>query len=103
VRATVCQCERSDEPSIAQALHLMNSPEIQEKIQADTGRAAQLAASERAPDAIIDELMLATLSRFSTPEEKALFLAEFKSGDRRRAAEDLLWTLLNSKDFLYNH
>ncbi|MEX2285797.1 MAG: DUF1549 and DUF1553 domain-containing protein [Planctomycetaceae bacterium] len=103
VRATVCQCERSDEPSIAQALHLMNSPEIQDKIQADSGRAAQLAASDRAPEVVIDDLMLATLSRFPTPAERSLFLAEFKLGDRRRAAEDLLWTLLNSKDFLYNH
>src|SRR5262249_10619997 len=63
VRSSVCECERSNEPSISQALHLMNSQEVMEKIQSRTGRARQLADSDRTPVAVIDELYLAALAR----------------------------------------
>ena len=64
VRATVCECERSNEPSIAQALHLLNDPEISEKSAHRSGRARRLAATTMTPTEIIDELYLSTLSRF---------------------------------------
>ena len=103
VRASVCECERSNEPGIAQALHLMNSPEILSKIQSPDGKAARLAASEKSAEEIITELFLATLSRFPATDERELLLKAFAQPDRRNAAEDVLWTLLNSKEFLYNH
>ncbi|MDX1943791.1 MAG: DUF1549 and DUF1553 domain-containing protein [Pirellulaceae bacterium] len=103
VRATVCECERSGEPSIAQALHLMNSPEIMEKIRSREGTAARLAASPANPEQLVDELCLVALARLPTADEKSLLLAAFASSDRRQAAEDCLWALLNSKEFLYNH
>ncbi len=105
VRATVCECERSDEPSIAQALHLLNAPEIAAKIEDRAGRARQLTASERTPAEIIDELYLSTLSRFPTDEERALMLQPFQAAgsDRSAATEDVLWALLNSKEFVFNH
>jgi hypothetical protein len=81
----------------------MNSEEIQEKIHDDSGRAQKLAKTDTSPESIIDELTLATLSRFPTREEKALFSDEFLHSDRRKAAEDVMWALLNSKEFLYNH
>ena len=93
----------SNEPSITQALHLMNSPEIQEKIEADTGLVTRLCRSNCSAEEIIDDLTLATLARYPTAEERALFLDEFKRSERVAAAEDVLWTLLNSKEFLYNH
>lgn len=105
VRASVCECERSNEPSISQALHLMNSNEVMEKIHSRTGRARQLADTELTPAAIIDELYLSALARFPREQERALLLEAFaQSGDGRRAAvEDVLWTLLNTKEFLYNN
>lgn len=109
VRATVCECERSVEPSIAQALHLMNSPEIMEKIRARQGRAAALVAANLPPEKVIEELCLATLARLPSAGERQLLLAAFPTADRaeiaeqRAAAEDVLWSLLNSKEFLYNH
>jgi hypothetical protein len=109
VRATVCECERSVEPSIAQALHLMNSPEIMEIIRARQGRAAELVAADLPPEKIVDELCLATLARLPSAEERTLLLAAFPNPDNantdelRAAAEDVLWSLLNSKEFLYNH
>lgn len=104
VRATVCECERSNEPSIAQALHLMNSPEIMEKIRAREGRVAALAQSGQLPEQIVEQVYLATLARRPTAAEQELMAEAFAGGrDRRQAAEDVLWALLNSKEFLYNH
>jgi hypothetical protein len=103
-RQTVCACERGVEPSIAQALHLMNSPTTVNKVQNREGRAAQLAASDLAPDEIVDELYLATLSRFPSDAERQLMRQAFtEASDRREAAEDVLWTLLNTREFVFNH
>jgi hypothetical protein len=105
VRASVCECERSNEPSISQALHLMNSQEVMDKIRARTGRARQLADSALEPVAIIDELYLAALARHPRDDERGLLLNAFarEEGGRRPAVEDVLWTLLNTKEFIYNH
>ncbi len=105
VRASVCECERSNEPSISQALHLMNSQEVNDKIRARTGRARKLADSGLTPAAIIDELYLAALARAPRADELELMQKAFeREGVGRGAAvEDVLWTLLNTKEFLYNH
>ena len=105
VRSSVCECERSNEPSISQALHLMNSQEVMEKIRARNGKARQLADSDLTPSAIIDELYLSALARFPTEAEQKLLLPAFErdGADRRTAVEDVLWTLLNRKEFLYNN
>jgi len=105
VRATVCECERSNEPSISQALHLLNSPELNEKITSRQGVARQLADSERSPKEIIAELYLGALARFPSPEEERLMLEAFSaiSVSRRQAAEDVLWSVMNTKEFIYNN
>ncbi|MGV3724766.1 MAG: DUF1553 domain-containing protein, partial [Actinomycetota bacterium] len=104
VRASVCECERSSEPSIAQALHLMNSPEISDKLRARTGAARRLADSGLSPREIVDELYLMTLSRYPAEPERATLLALFAAGgNRREAVEDALWALLNAKEFTFNH
>jgi Protein of unknown function (DUF1553)/Protein of unknown function (DUF1549)/Bacterial Ig-like domain (group 2) len=102
VRFSVCECERGTDPSITQALHLMNSPEIAEKLRARAGTVRKLANSDRKPDAIIDELFLGALSRRPTEAERAKLREAFSDGDRRAAVEDVLWAILNSKEFLYN-
>ena len=104
VRATVCECERSNEPSIAQALHLMNSPEIMEKIRDRDGRVAKLAASKIPPEQVIDELYLTMMARLPSVDERTVMLEAFAAGrHRRQPAEDVEWSLLNTKEFLYNH
>lgn len=103
VRATVCECERSDEPSISQALHLLNAPELFEKISHRQGRARRLSGSSLSPIEVIDELYLSTLSRLPNDAERDLMLSAFTDLDRRAASEDVLWTLMNSKEFLFNH
>jgi hypothetical protein len=105
VRATVCECERSNEPSIAQALHLMNSEEIASKVHDRHGMPRKLARSGISPREIIDELYLGTLSRNPAEAERARMLRVFdESGtDRQAAVEDVLWALLNTRGFVYNH
>jgi hypothetical protein len=108
VRATVCECERSNEPSISQALHLMNSPEIMAKIRSRTGHAALVAKKSLPPAETLDELYLTVLARYpgsSEKEQMISLLAEVAADNvkRREACEDIVWVLLNSKEFLYNH
>ena len=110
VRATVCECERSNQPSISQALHLLNAPEIAEKLEHRRGFARQLAQASLTPHEIIDTLYLSSLSRLPRPAESDLMLTAFEfsgSADsvnqRHEAATDVLWAILNSKEFLFNH
>lgn len=103
-RQTVCACERGVEPSMAQALHLMNSAETTAKLQHRTGRVARLAESELSSEQIVEELYLHTLSRLPTSEEQRLMQQAFEAtSTRREAVEDILWTLLNTREFVFNH
>jgi hypothetical protein len=81
----------------------MNAPQLHKKVVADDGRAAELAKSDRSPTQIVEELYLATYARLPTADELSATLPLF--GDtpetRRRAAEDLLWALLNTPEFLF--
>jgi hypothetical protein len=96
-------CERDRQTSVVQALHLMNSKALQSKLK--SGRARQLADSARAPEEIVTELYLHTLSRAPTAPELKLAAAAFTSKDatRQTATEDVLWSLLNSAEFVFNH
>ena len=73
------------------------------KIEAASGRARRLAESKTPRREVIDELFLATLSRFPSVKERALVLDVFSESDRQSATEDLFWALVNSKEFIYNH
>jgi hypothetical protein len=105
VRNTVCECERSNEPSISQALHLLNSPELSGKLHHPDGTVKRWAETISDDNALIDELYLAAVSRFPTEQERQLTKSHLANNpqSRRTAAEDILWALLNSKEFLYNH
>ncbi len=107
LRATACECERINEPSVAQVLHLMNAPEIQAKISHPRGRVQQLNRTGKTSSEIVNELYLATYSRLprnSERESAVAFLdAATATGLRTQAAEDLLWTLMNTTEFLFNH
>ena len=105
VRASVCECERSSDPSIAQVLHLMNSPEIAAKLGSPEGRARTLADTISNPADIVTELYLSALSRPPRADELGKMLEAFSGNSnesRRAAAQDVLWALINSEEFLCN-
>ncbi len=96
-------CERTPDATMGQTLHLMNAPRIQARLSMDGSRCDRLAKSNLEPKALIEELYLATFSRYPSTEENSALEAEFAKSDtdRRRLLEDLLWSLINSPEFLY--
>jgi hypothetical protein len=102
-RITACECARGSGASLTQVLHLANSPEVEDKIAADNGRVARLLADGVPPDKAVEELYLAALARYPTSEEKKVVAELFPGREPKRVLEDLLWTLVNSREFLFNH
>jgi len=103
VRESPCECGSSTEPTMAQTLHLMNAPEIDAKIAAAGGRIDRLIARKATPGQIVEELCLAALGRPPNPKERNAAQRLFREQPLRQAAEDFLWALLNSYDFLFVH
>jgi hypothetical protein len=101
---TACECERSQEANLAQSLHLLNSSEVQTKVS--SGRAAKLAADkERTHDAKVRELYRWVYSREPVADELKVALAHIAKHDKNEkiAYEDIVWALINTKEFLFNH
>ena len=103
-RQIVCECERTTKPSIAQALHTLNGDFLNKKIADPTGRVAFLLKAKKPLNEIAEELYLVTLSRPPREEELAK-VKDYASAapTPTEAAQDLLWVLLNSREFLFNH
>ncbi|TWU15591.1 hypothetical protein Poly21_27880 [Allorhodopirellula heiligendammensis] len=93
-------CERMPESTVTQALHMMNSQQLDQRVRSEKGRAARLAASDQSPPQIVDELYLSTFTRYPTAAEReyAVNLIE-AAADRRGVIEDLMWAMLNSPEF----
>ena len=104
--SSACECERSSEANLAQSLHLLNSGEIQGKLTAGGGKAATLAADAARPHPLkIRELYLLAFGREPTSEESSIAIAHLEKNptDAKRAYEDIVWALINTKEFLFNH
>jgi hypothetical protein len=118
-RASACECERSSAATLTQSLNLIGSAEVHNKLKDRTSRAARLAADARPAADKIREVYLLAFSRLPTAEELAIaeaFLAKAAAAApppelaKQSAAafkqwpyEDLLWALINTKEFLFNH
>jgi hypothetical protein len=101
-RQALCDCERTSQPSVTQALVLLNGEWIERKIRAPEGRIAQLLRRKVAVPEIIEELYLATLSRLPTTEEAARARRWLTDASTpAEGAADLLWLLLNTREFLF--
>ncbi len=100
-----CPCERDAKPSVVQALHLMNSNRLQSKIASSEGRAKKLAEGKLPEKEIISEIYLAAYSRYPVEEEMGIALKAFSAKDatRKSAIEDVMWALINSAEFVFNH
>jgi hypothetical protein len=103
-RQITCECERTAQPNIAQALHLLNSDFLNKKIEAPAGRVETLLKAKTPLPALVEELYLATVSRRPTAEESRRALAWIgEAPTPKEGVADLLWTLVNSREFLFNH
>ena len=96
-------CERVIGTSMTQTLHLMNASHIQKRIAADGGRCELLAKSDKDAAALVSELYLTIFNRKPDETEISSLTVEFAKPnvDRRRLVEDIMWSMLNSPEFLY--
>lgn len=103
-RDTPCVCETRTEPNLSQVLYLLFSPELQRDIANPEGAVGRLMKENKTSAEIVAELYLRTVSRPPSEAESADAVALLDQAPAKQAAaEDLLWTLLNSKEFLFNH
>ena len=103
-RESVCACEVKMEPTLSQALHLMNGDAVHDSIKSG-GVAAAMVRDKKTDREIVDNLYLRCFGRLPKDKEwSAIQQAIAESADNRQAAiEDLFWALLNSKEFYFNH
>jgi hypothetical protein len=104
--ASACECERSQEATLAQSLHLLNSADVQSKLANDSATPAKLATDSSVDHPThLRELYMRAFSRQPTADElqTALSYIARKQANLREAYEDLVWALINSKEFVFNH
>ncbi len=106
-RESVCECERSPEANLSQSLHLLNSLEIERKISDPAGRAARWAVDPRRDEDKVCELYRIAFSRNPAADESRLCLEHLERRRSQRALrqgyEDLIWTVINTKEFGFIH
>jgi hypothetical protein len=103
-RMSACECERVDAPALTQALELVNSTEIQRKLTEASGYAQQLAGRDLPNDSVAEEIFMRVFARNPRPEElKAASEYLASQSDRGEACRSLLWSLLATNEFLFNH
>ncbi len=101
-RLIASDCERSNETAMPQVFQMISGPVVQDLLSRGGNRLDVLLASERTIVEIIEELFWTVLSRSPTPiETDAASNRLNATSDRRGAAEDLTWALLNSKEFIF--
>jgi hypothetical protein len=102
-RETVCACEATTDPSLSQALHLLNGNTVHGKIQ-QGGVVKTLLAGGKTPEQVIESLYIRCLSRKPTAEESEKLLAVVQQAENPQAGlEDAFWAVLNAREFLFNH
>ena len=103
-RMSACECERVDAPALTQALELVNSAEIQRKLTEATGFAHQIALTETSNSDRATRIFLRTLGRAPRTEELKISV-DYLDGqsDPQEACRSLLWSLLATNEFLFNH
>jgi hypothetical protein len=107
-RSVACSCERQQDSSVSQALHINNGKTLNDKLRAKNSRVDQWVAEKIGDEEAIGRIFLLALCREPTPAEKQKMLALLadaardKSMSRRDVLEDLFWSVLSGKEFLFN-
>ncbi|MCA9058812.1 MAG: DUF1553 domain-containing protein [Planctomycetaceae bacterium] len=105
-RRITCECERSDEPSLVQVLHLSNGTTVNGKLQVADNRIGRWLNGELTDQQIVEQLFLTGLSRFPSARELTEILDLLKDtppDQRREVLEDIVWGLVSSREFIFNH
>lgn len=105
-REITCECERSNQPSLVQALHLANGTTLNDKLASESGRLVKRLREGTEPSAWIEEIWMLCLSRRPKESERSAALAAFAgapASERNHVAEDVAWSLLTSREFLFQH
>jgi len=101
-RTSTCECERPSEPAVPQTLFLMTDSALLDKVA--NGRVRRLIESDACNAEALDDLFLATLSRFPLDVERNAALHHLELASNRKAAlADVLWALINTREFILNH
>ncbi len=103
-RISACECERVSEANLAQALHLLNSEEVQRKLSQPGSRVERLAKDPRPDAEKVTELFLWAFARKPTDGQLKLALEHLAAHpkEKQQAYENILWALLNTKEFIFN-
>ena len=103
-RELACECERESDGNLAQALQLINGPTVNEKVKNPNNRLGVLLGAKKSDTEILNELYLVALARTPDADEVKIALGHVEKGkDKRKAWEDVLWALLNTREFLFRH
>ena len=111
VRMSTCECERDPQPSLRQALHIINGDTLNKKIAAEGGLIDQAIKQGMSHQSLIDRLYLSAFSRYPTEGERTEALTAIEEASRhadkpearREALQDFAWAVLTGKEFLFNH
>jgi hypothetical protein len=110
-RISACECERVNEANLAQALHLLNSDEVQGKVTRAGGRADTLASAKdtRSDEEKVTEIFLWAFSRKPTKDDLSAALdhikkmeSKYQAAGKKTAYENIIWALINTKEFVFN-
>jgi hypothetical protein len=103
-RMSPCECIRSQEVTLPQILHLLNGDTIGRKLRAEDSTLNRLLAAKPSNERLVEDLYVAVLSRLPIDRERQLGQDYIQSADDQgQGAEDIMWTLLTSQEFLFNH
>ncbi len=103
-RELACECERESDSNLAQALQLINGPAVNDRLRNPNNRIGKLLAKKTPERDLLNDLFLVTLSRPPTAADARAMLDHVRrAADKRKAWEDVLWALINSKEFLFRH
>jgi hypothetical protein len=105
-RRITCECERSDEPSLVQVLHISNGETLNQKLSAADNRLTRWLTDTKSDTELLDEVFLTCVGRrpsASELEELLPLLASTAAEEKRIVLEDLIWSILSSREFMFNH
>ncbi|MEM6687831.1 MAG: DUF1549 domain-containing protein [Planctomycetota bacterium] len=103
-RATVCECEATTDPSLSQALHLLNGASVNDKIKRGRTLKQWVEQEKMSTPDVIDRIYVRALSRYPTDEERQLLVDQINpEANVVSELEDIYWAVLNSREFVFNH